>query len=98
MNKPRPKRAIANERLSGLIKQFWLQSGGVYEYRKSFSDLRVYGEHYGKNRVYRLLQAAGLRAQIGYRLADSRYWYGAGRDEGIESAEIILNAKPRLEL
>jgi len=67
LNKPRSKRAIANERLTGLIKQFWLESGGVYGYRKIFSDLREYGEHCGKNRVYRLMQAAGLRAQIGYR-------------------------------
>ena len=67
LNKPCSKRAIVNERLTGLIKQFWLQSGGVYGYRKIFSDLREYGEHCGKNRVYRLMQAAGLRAQIGYR-------------------------------
>ena len=43
LNKPCSKRAIVNERLSGLIKQFWLESGGVYGYRKIFSDLREYG-------------------------------------------------------
>jgi len=64
---PKSKRTIANERLTGLIKQFWLESGAVYGYRKIFSDLREYGEHCGEARVYRLMHAAGLRAQIGYR-------------------------------
>ena len=67
LNEPRSKRAVANERLTGLIKQFWLESGGVYGYRKIYSDLREYGEHCGENRVYRLMHAAGLRAQVGYR-------------------------------
>lgn len=64
---PRSKRSIANERLSGLIKQFWLESGGVYGYRKVHSDLRELGERCGKHRVRRLMRAAGLRAQVGYR-------------------------------
>lgn len=66
-NKPRSARAVANDRLSGLIKQFWLESGGVYGYRKIFSDLREYGERCSKNRVQRLMQSAGLKAQVGYR-------------------------------
>ncbi len=64
---PRSKRAIANERLTGLIKQFWLASGGVYGYRKIYSDLREFGERCGRHRVYRLMRLAGLRAQVGYR-------------------------------
>jgi putative transposase len=67
LQKPRSKRAVSDERLSGLIKQFWLESGGVYGYRKIYSDLREHGEHCGENRVYRLMRAAGLRAQVGYR-------------------------------
>lgn len=67
LNQPRSKWAVANERLTGLIKQFWLESGGVYGYRKIFSDLREYGEHCGENRVYRLMHTDGLRAQVGYR-------------------------------
>jgi len=67
IKRPKSKRALANERLTGLIKQFWLESGAVYGYRKIFSDLREYGEHCGEARVYRLMRAAGLRAQIGYR-------------------------------
>ncbi len=58
---------IVNQRLTGLIKQFWLQSGAVYGYRKIHCDLRDIGEQCGQNRVYRLMRAAGLRAQVGYR-------------------------------
>jgi putative transposase len=65
--KPRSPRTIDNDRLTGLIKQFWLESGGVYGYRKIYSDLRAYGEGCGKNRIHRLMRAAGLRAQVGYR-------------------------------
>lgn len=66
-NKPRSARSRANERLTGLIKQFWLESGGVYGYRKVYADLRAYGEGCSKNRVHRLMRAAGLSAQVGYR-------------------------------
>ena len=64
---PRSVRSVVNEHLTGLIKQFWLESGGVYGYRKIHCDLRDVGEQCGKNRVYRLMRAAGLRAQVGYR-------------------------------
>jgi transposase InsO family protein len=58
--RPRSQRAIANERLTGLIKQFWLESIGIYGYRKIHSDLRSVGERCGKHRVRRLMSAAGL--------------------------------------
>jgi len=64
---PRSARTIVNQHLTGLIKQFWLESGGVYGYRKIHCDLRDVGEQCGENRVYRLMRAAGLRAQVGYR-------------------------------
>ena len=64
---PISQRAKANTRLTGLIKQFWLESGGVYGYRKIYADLRELGEHCGENRVYRLMRRAGLKAQVGYR-------------------------------
>jgi putative transposase len=64
---PRSARAKVNQRLTGLIEQFWLESGGVYGYRKIRKDLRDVGEHCGENRVYRLMQATGLRSQAGYR-------------------------------
>ena len=65
--KPRSARTIENQRLVGLIKQFWLESGGAYGYRKIYSDLRDYGEDCSVNRVYRLMRIAGLKAQVGYR-------------------------------
>ncbi|EKO3907126.1 IS3 family transposase [Vibrio fluvialis] len=61
------KRQLDNERLTGQLKQCWLESGGVYGYRKLHRDLRDLGEQYGINRVHRLMQRAGLRAQVGYR-------------------------------
>lgn len=66
-NQPRSKRRVADDRLTGLIKQFWLESGAVYGYRKIHQDLREVGEGCGPNRVYRLMRLAGLKAQVGYR-------------------------------
>ena len=67
IKQPLSRRASANVRPTGLIKQFWLESSAVYGYTKIYSDLREYGEYCGETRVYRLMRAAGLRAQIGYR-------------------------------
>ena len=64
---PKSKKQQADERLTGLIKQFWLESGGVYGYRKIHHDLRSVGELCGVNRVHRLMKEAGIRAQVGYR-------------------------------
>lgn len=64
---PYSKRDKENQRLTSLIQQFWFESGGVYGYRKVHADLRETGEPCGLNRVYRLMSAAGLRAQVGYR-------------------------------
>ncbi len=64
---PKSKRAKQDERLTGLIKQFWLESGGVYGYRKIHSDLRGHGERCGPNRIHRLMKLSGLKAQVGYR-------------------------------
>ena len=67
LKKPKSARTRENERLVGHIKQYWLESGGVYDYRKIHDDLREAGERCGKHRVYRLMKGAGLRAEIGYR-------------------------------
>lgn len=55
------------KQLTGLIKQFWLESGGVYGYRKIYWDLKDIGESCGMNRVHRLMKANGLKSQRGYR-------------------------------
>ena len=44
IKQPKSERQKDNERLLGLIKQFWLESGGVYGYRKIHQDLRGAGE------------------------------------------------------
>ena len=53
-------------RVLGLIKQYWLESGSVYGYRKITRDLRDIGESCGKHRAARLLRREGLCAQVGY--------------------------------
>ena len=58
-------RAQEDQRLFGLIKHAWLESGGVYGYRKIHDDLRHLGETCGRNRVRRLMQAEELRSQTG---------------------------------
>ena len=63
-----------DRRITGLIKQFWLESGGVYGYRKITDHLRDLGERCSKIRVYRLMRAEGLRSQTGYhRRPGKRY-------------------------
>lgn len=53
--------------LLGLIKQFWLESGGVYGYRKIYHDLKDAGENCGINQVHRLMKANDFKSQRGYR-------------------------------
>ena len=63
---PMSARAKEDQRVLGLIKQSWLESGSVYGYRKVTRDLRDLGERCGKHRVARLMRDEGLRAQVGY--------------------------------
>ena len=66
LRRPLSVRAREDERLLGLAKQSWLQSGTVYGYRKVTADLREQGEACGKHRVARLMRSEGLKAQIDY--------------------------------
>jgi len=70
---PRSARAKDDQRLLGLIKHSWLESGGVYGYRKIHADLRELGECCGRHRVARLMRAEGLCSQTGYRPRPGRY-------------------------
>lgn len=63
---PQSARELSDRRLLGKIKQAWLESGSVYGYRKVLRDMRELGEDCGKHRIYRLMRAEGLRAQVGY--------------------------------
>lgn len=67
LKQPTSKTAKKRQQLSGLIKQFWLESGGVYGYRKIHCDLKDVGESCGINRVHRLMKMNGLKSQRGYR-------------------------------
>jgi putative transposase len=64
---PLSNRAKDDLRLTGLLKEAWLESGCVYGYRKLHDDLRSMGEACSANRVARLTRLAGIKAQIGYK-------------------------------
>ena len=64
---PKSHRKREDKRLLGLIKHSWLESGGVYGYRKVTSDLRDLGEKCSRHRVARLMREEGLQAQVGYK-------------------------------
>ena len=64
---PVSARELDNQRLLPKLKQAWLESGGVYGYRKITLDMRDLGEGCGKHRVYGLLKREGLRSQTGYK-------------------------------
>lgn len=70
---PESSRAREHRRLLGLIKQSWLESGGVYGYRKITADLRDLGETCGKHLVYRLMRTEGLKSQTGYHRRQGGY-------------------------
>ncbi|SMN02198.1 Mobile element protein [uncultured Candidatus Thioglobus sp.] len=57
---------IEDQRLLGVIKQSWLESGCVYGYRKVCHDLRELGQTCGISRVERLMYQNKLKSQTGY--------------------------------
>ncbi|BBQ53656.1 hypothetical protein WP2S18C03_27370 [Aeromonas veronii] len=59
-HQPLSARALEDQRLLGQIKQCWLESGGIYGYRKIRDDLREMGETCGKHRVARLMRHEGF--------------------------------------
>ncbi|EKN3638236.1 IS3 family transposase [Pseudomonas shirazensis] len=73
LSEPKSARAKDDQRLLGLIKHSWLESGGVYGYRKIHDDLREVGESCGRHRVARLMRLEGLRSQTGYRRRPGKY-------------------------
>ncbi len=67
LKEPTSQKQKDDEYLLGFIKQFWLESGCVYGYRKVHKDLRASGERCGKHRVYRLMKQEGIQSQRGYK-------------------------------
>ncbi|UXP24737.1 IS3 family transposase [Enterobacter sp. 155105] len=72
LQQPHSQRHQADLRLTGQIKQFWLESGCVYGYRKIHLDLWDSGQPCGVNRVWRLMKRVGIKAQVGYRSPRAR--------------------------
>ncbi|WP_156350692.1 IS3 family transposase [Sphingomonas sp. Leaf20] len=64
---PLSRRAQEDARQIALIRQAWSDSGKVYGYRKLHDDLLDQGETCCPNRVARLTNLAGIKAQIGYQ-------------------------------
>lgn len=73
LKRPLCKRAVADARQTELIKEAWKDSGKVYGYRKLHDDLCDQGETCCPNRVARLAQLAGIKAQIGYKRRPGKY-------------------------
>ncbi len=73
LKNPLSKRAREDYRQTKLIKNAWEESGKVYGYRKLHDDLLDQGEACCLNRVARLANIAGIRAQIGYKRRPGTY-------------------------
>ncbi|MEQ9969524.1 IS3 family transposase [Pectobacterium carotovorum] len=72
LQQPHSPRHQADLRLTGQIKQFWLESGCVYGYRKIHLDLRDSRQQCEINHIWRLMKRAGIKAQVGYRSPRAR--------------------------
>jgi putative transposase len=70
---PKSARAKDNQPLLGLIKHVWLESGGVYGYRKTHNDLRELAKQCARDRVAQLMRLDRLRSQTGYRGRPGHY-------------------------
>lgn len=91
---PHSPRAKDDQRLTGLLKQAWLESGGVYGYRKLTLDMRDLGERCGKHRVARLLKTLRRLAGEAPRRRTQRpaasSWRTGRRRAGLQPAEQVL--------
>ena len=70
---PMSARAQEDRRQTEMLHKAWSESGKVYGYRKLHDDLIDQGESICPNRVARLTQLAGIRAQIGYKRRPASY-------------------------
>jgi len=64
---PDSKRAIENKILTKQIKSTYVESGGVYGSPRISAQLNKSGVKVSENRVARLMKAAKLKANIGYK-------------------------------
>lgn len=70
---PLSNRAIEDKRQTKMLLNAWTDSGKVYGYRKLHDDLLEQEESICANRVARLTQLAGIKAQIGYKRRPGSY-------------------------
>lgn len=70
---PMSARAQEDRRQTELLQSAWTDSGKVYGYRKLHDDLVEQGESICPNRVARLAQLAGIKAEIGYKRRTGSY-------------------------
>ena len=80
LRSPHSAREQEDRRLTGVIKQFWLESGGHSGYRNIHENLKEAQIECGRDRVLRLMQGAGLRAERGYKRPKGHY---GGRSDGV---------------
>ena len=73
LREPESRREIEDKRLTGLIKQFWLESGCHFGYRNIHLDLMEAKIPCGRDRVLRLMRQADIEAQRGYGKPKNMY-------------------------
>lgn len=66
LREPKSRRDIEDKRLTGFIKQFWLESDCHSGYRNIHLDLAEAKIACGRDRVLRLMKQADIRAERGY--------------------------------
>ena len=71
--RPVSNRGEKDQRLTKHIKQFWLESGGHAGYRNIHQDLVEARISCGRDRTLRLMRAAGIRAERGYKAPKGYY-------------------------
>jgi putative transposase len=57
------QRSVANEKLTGLIRQSFEASDRTYGSRRVWRDVQAWGESCGLNRIARLMRTAGIAAR-----------------------------------
>ena len=78
--------AQEDRRQTELLQKAWAESGKVYGYRKLHDDLVEQGESICPNRVSRLAQLAGIKAQIGYKRRPGSY---SGKPSLVVDIELV---------
>lgn len=73
VKEPLSQRDKEDKRLLSAIKQFWLESGCYYGYRNIHLDLIEAKYDCGRDRVLRLMQSAGIKANRGYNKPKGMY-------------------------